>query len=108
MNRADLRQELEASGVFFDRDEPGGGIIGAAGLMLGLSAVRGIDAVCLMGETSGYLVDPMSAANVLAILSKLIGIPVDLTRLNDRASEMERAIEGLAEGSRAQNDEELS
>ncbi len=108
VNRADLRQELEASGVFFNRDEPGGGIIGAAGLMLGLSALRGIDAVCLMGETSGYLVDPMSAANVLAILSKLIGVPVDLTRLNDRASEMERAIEGLVEGNRMQNDEELS
>ncbi len=108
VNRIDLRSELEAAGVLFDRDEPGGGIIGAAGLMLGLSALRHIDAVCLMGETSGYLVDPMSAANVLAILSKLIEVPVDLTRLNDRASEMERAIDGLVEGNRMQKDEELS
>ena len=108
VNRTDLRLELEAAGVTFDRDEPGGGIIGTAGLMLGLSAIRGIDAACLMGETSGYLVDPMSAANVLAILSKLIEIPVDLTRLNDRASEMEKAIEGLVEGNRLQKDEELS
>ena len=108
VNRIDLRPELEAAGVTFDRDEPGGGIIGAAGLMLGLSALRGIDAACLMGETSGYLVDPMSAANVLATLSKLIDVPVDLTRLNDRASEMEKAIEGLVEGNRMQKDEELS
>ena len=64
VNRAELRPELEEAGVTFNRDEPGGGIIGAAGLMLGLSAQRGIDAVCLMGETSGNLVDPMSAANV--------------------------------------------
>jgi uncharacterized protein (TIGR00162 family) len=108
VNCTDLRPELEAAGVIFDRDEPGGGIIGAAGLMLGLSAIRGIDAACLMGETSGYLVDPMSAASVLAILSRLIEVPVDPTGLNDRASEMEKAIEGLVEGNRMQKDEELS
>jgi len=108
VNRAELRPEIEGAGVTFNRDEPGGGIIGAAGLMLGLSAERGIDAVCLMGETSGYLVDPMSAANVLDILSKLIGVPVDPTKLNDRASEMERVIEGLVEGDKMQKDEELS
>ncbi|MCK9590475.1 MAG: proteasome assembly chaperone family protein [Methanoregula sp.] len=108
VNRAELRGELEAAGVVFNREEPGGGIIGAAGLILGLSAKRGIDAVCLMGETSGYLVDPMSAANVLTILSKLIDVPVDPTKLNDRASEMEKVIEGLVEVNRVQKDEELS
>ncbi|MEI8330889.1 MAG: PAC2 family protein, partial [Methanomicrobiales archaeon] len=106
VNRAELRPELEEAGVTFNRDEPGGGIIGAAGLMLGLSAQRGIDAACLMGETSGYLVDPMSAANVLGVLSKLIDVPVDPTKLNDRASDMEKAIEGLVEGEK--KDEELS
>jgi uncharacterized protein (TIGR00162 family) len=108
VNRAELRQELEEAGAMFNRDEPGGGIVGAAGLMLGLSAQRGIDAVCLMGETSGYLVDPMSAANVLGVLSRLIDVPVDPTKLNDRALEMERVIEGLVEGERTQKDEELS
>jgi uncharacterized protein (TIGR00162 family) len=105
VNRAGLRPEIEGSGVTFNRDEPGGGIIGAAGLILGLSAGRGIDAVCLMGETSGYLVDPMSAANVLAVLSKLIDVPVDPTKLNDRASEMEKVIEGLVEGEKMKDDE---
>jgi len=107
VNRAELRPELEEAGVTFQRDEPGGGIIGAAGLMVGLSAQKGIDAVCLMGETSGYLVDPMAAAGVLAILSKLIDIPVDPTQLNDRASEMEKVIEGLVESDKLK-DEELS
>lgn len=107
VNRAELREELEAAGVTFQRAEPGGGIVGAAGLMLALSAPRGIDAVCLMGETSGYIVDPMAASSVLAILSKLIDVPVDLTKLNDRAAEMEKAIENLVEGEQAK-DEELS
>ncbi|MDD4137376.1 MAG: proteasome assembly chaperone family protein [Methanoregula sp.] len=107
VNRPELRDEVEAAGVTFNRDEPGGGIIGAAGLILGLSAERGIDAVCLMGETSGYLVDPMAAANVLAMLSKLIDVPVDPTKLNDRAAEMEKAIESMVEGEKGK-DEELS
>jgi uncharacterized protein (TIGR00162 family) len=107
INREELRGEIEAAGVTFQRDEPGGAIIGAAGLMLALSAQKGIDAVCLMGETSGYIVDPMAAASVLGILSKLIDVPVDPTRLNDRASEMEKVIEGLMENERIK-DEELS
>jgi uncharacterized protein len=105
VNRAELRPEAEAAGVTFDREEPGGGIIGAAGLILGLSARRGIDAICLMGETSGYLVDPMSAANVLAVLSKLTGVPVDPTKLNDRAAEMGKAIESMVEGEKTRDDE---
>jgi uncharacterized protein (TIGR00162 family) len=108
VNRPELRPEIKAAGVVFERDEPGGGIVGAAGLMLGLSALRGMDAVCLMGETSGYLVDPMSAASVLSVLSSLLKVPVDPTQLNDRAAEMERVIEGLVEGEKMQRDEELS
>jgi uncharacterized protein (TIGR00162 family) len=104
-----LRPELEAAGVIFQRDEPGGGgIVGTAGLLLGLGALRNIDAVCLMGETSGYIVDPRSAASVLALLSRLLEIPVDPTQLNDRAAEMERMIEGLIEGEKLQSDDELS
>ena len=108
VNREGLRAELEEAGVSFEREEPGGGIIGAAGLLLGLGRMRDIDAVCLMGETSGYIVDPMSAANVLAIVSKLVQVPVDPTQLNDRAAEMEKAVEGLIEGEKMQRDEELS
>jgi proteasome assembly chaperone (PAC2) family protein len=75
--------------------------------MLGLSSRRGIDAVCLMGETSGYIVDPMAAASVLSVLSKLSGIPVDLTKLNDRAAEMEKVIESMVEDGKPK-DEELT
>ena len=105
VNRAGLREEIEAAGVTFNRDEPGGGIIGAAGLMLGLSAQRGIDAVCLMGETSGYIVDPMAAASVLSVLSKLAGVAVDQTKLNDRAAEMEKVIESMVEDGKSKDDE---
>ena len=105
INRPGLREEIEAAGVTFNRDEPGGGIVGAAGLILGLSAPRGIDAVCLMGETSGYIVDPMAAASVLSVLSKLSGVAVDPTKLNDRAAEMEKVIESMVEGEKPKEDE---
>ncbi len=107
VNRPELREELEAAGASFQRDEPGGGIVGAAGLMLALAAQRNIDAACLMGETSGYIVDPMAAANVLSVLSKLIDVPVDPTGLNDRAAEMEKVIESMVEEGKMK-DEELS
>ena len=73
-----------------------------------MGALRNIDAVCLMGETSGYLVDPRSATSVLTLLSRLLNIPVDPTQLNDRAAEMERMIEGLIEGEKLQSQDELS
>jgi uncharacterized protein (TIGR00162 family) len=109
VSHAGLRPGIEAAGVIFQRDEPGGGgIVGTAGLLLGLGALRNIDAVCLMGETSGYIVDPRSAASVLSLLSRLLDIPVDPTQLNDRAAEMERMIEGLIEGEKLQSNDELS
>jgi hypothetical protein len=107
-NRDGLKHEVVEAGVIFDRDEPGGGIVGAAGLILGMGGMRGIDAVCLMGETSGYVVDPMSAASVLLVLSKLIAVPVNPTQLNDRAAEMEKVVQGLLESEKNQHDEELS
>ena len=66
-------KELKGYGVEFKPNEPGGGIVGASGLLLGLGELRGIDAACLMGVTSGYLVDPKSAQAVLKVLCKILG-----------------------------------
>ena len=107
VNREELRPGVEAAGAEFNRDEPQGGIIGASGLLLGLSLRRGMDAVCLMGETSGYLVDPRAASSLLAVLSVLIGIEVDKSQLETRAAEMEQVIAKLTERERAGDDEAL-
>lgn len=107
INQGSLLAEVEAAGAIVKREEPGGGIVGAAGLLLGLSAMHGIEGVCLMGETSGYLVDPKSAAGLLKVLSTLIGMEIDPTRLEERGVEMEYAIQRLIEGERVLEDEEL-
>ncbi len=107
VNKPELSELVTDAGGVFGDGEPGGGIIGAAGLMLGLSAPLGIEGICLMGETSGYLVDPKSAALVLEVLTKLIGISIDPSNLNERAGEMEVAVQRLLEQEK-KSDEELS
>lgn len=96
-NNIKLVRELKEYGVEFRANEPGGGIVGASGLLLGLSELRGIDAACLMGVTSGYLVDPKSAQAVLKVLCKILEIDVDMQPLEERAAEMEKIVAKLRE-----------
>ncbi|MGM0449122.1 MAG: proteasome assembly chaperone family protein [Methanobacteriota archaeon] len=94
---ADLTDDLEDAGVEFRADEPAGGIVGVSGLVLGLGGRRGLDAACLMGETSGYLVDPKSARAVLEVLETVLGLEVDYESLEDRAEEMEEVVGKIRE-----------
>ena len=59
--------------------------------------VRKIDAACLMGITSGYIVDPKSAQAVLGVLSQALGIEVDMQALEEHAAEMEKIVAKLQE-----------
>ncbi|MFB6267770.1 MAG: proteasome assembly chaperone family protein [Halodesulfurarchaeum sp.] len=93
----DLKDRLEEAGVEFRAEEPAGGIVGTSGLLLGLGARRGLEAACLMGETSGYLVDPKSARAVLEVLQDLLDFEVDFEALDERADEMEDVISRLQE-----------
>jgi uncharacterized protein (TIGR00162 family) len=104
------REELETIGVEFREDEPAGGIVGVSGLLLGLGERRGVPAACLMGETSGYLVDPKSAQAVLEVLQSALGFEVDFGSLEERADEMEevvRKIQEMEQGTPTPTDEDL-
>ncbi|QKY15368.1 proteasome assembly chaperone family protein [Halorubrum sp. CBA1229] len=94
---ADLIDGLTEAGVEFRPDEPAGGIVGVSGLVLGLGGRRGFDAACLMGETSGYLVDPKSARAVLEVLEAVLDFSVDYESLEDRAEEMEEVVGKIRE-----------
>ncbi len=96
-NSPKLVEELKGYGVKFEPGEPGGGIIGASGLLLGVSELEGIEAACLMGVTSGYMVDPKSAKVVLDVLSKMLNLKVSAEALEERAKEMERIIAQIKE-----------
>jgi uncharacterized protein (TIGR00162 family) len=90
-----------------DEDSPGGGIIGASGLFLGLAAQRGWTGACLMGETNGYLIDPKAARAVLVALGKALGRTFDLSHLDETAGELDRVTAQLqaAMGAAAQGRE---
>ena len=89
---AELREHVEVR-----EDEPAGGIVGVSGLLLGLGERRGLPAACLMGETSGYLVDPKSARAVLGVLETVLGFEVDVSSLEERAEEMEEVVRKIQE-----------
>ena len=90
-------EALKDAGVVFSRNDPGGGLIGASGLFLGLGRLVGIDGACLMGETSGYFVDPRSAEAVLKVLSKVLHVEIDFTALEAKAKEIDRIAKKIHE-----------
>jgi len=93
----ELVDELENCGVEFREDEPAGGVFGISGLLLGLGERRGLAVGCLMGETSGYLVDPRSARAVLEVLQDLLDFDIDYASLEERAEEMEEVVKKIQE-----------
>jgi hypothetical protein len=94
---AKMVDELREIGVTFTRGEPGSGIVGASGLLLAFGQLVGIPSACLMGETSGYFVDPASARALLKKMSVILGMPIDLTRLDEKASQIDKITSKLKE-----------
>ena len=61
-----------------------GGITGMNGIIIGLAALYEMDGVCLLGETSGYLIDAGAARAILEALSRLLAETFGLR--NDQVS----------------------
>lgn len=71
-----------------------GTIVGTTGLLLGIGKLYNIDGLCLMGETFGLpiVTDPKAAEKVLETLLKIIGIKLELGKLDEIIKEMEDKI----------------
>lgn len=85
-----LIEDLKEEGV--EINESGGPIVGASGLLLGLGKMRGIEGACLLGETSGFMADALSAKVVLEKLIKLLNLDLDLRILEKKALKIEEVI----------------
>jgi uncharacterized protein (TIGR00162 family) len=94
---ASLVEELEDFGVEFREGEPEGGIVGVSGLLLGLGERRAMQGACMMGETSGYLVDPKSARAVLEVLAEYAGFDPDYEELEEQVDELEDVVSKIQE-----------
>jgi len=91
-NHVLLEQALAAGGILSKADSP---IVGTAGLILGLSKFKKIDALCLLGETRGYLPDPMSSKSVLEVLKETFHFNLDLKGLDEEIVKSETMVAKL-------------
>jgi hypothetical protein len=79
---------------------------------------RNIEALCLLGETRGYLPDPEAAKSILEILRSMFGFDVNLDGLNDEIVKAEKMVTRLqkieekrelqAEETRKEEDKKIS
>jgi proteasome assembly chaperone (PAC2) family protein len=91
-DQALLDRALQAGAVVSSSGSP---IVGTAGLILGLARFKQIEALCLLGETRGYLPDPMAARSVLEVLKSTFSFDVDLTGLNEEIAKAETMVTRL-------------
>jgi len=89
-----LRKALQAKALVSSSGNP---IVGTAGLLLGLARFRNIDALCLLGETRGYLPDPLAAKSVVEVLQKMLGIRVDMSDLDEEIEESKQIVARMKE-----------
>ncbi|MEM2735627.1 MAG: PAC2 family protein, partial [Candidatus Bathyarchaeia archaeon] len=95
-------ERLKGLGV--EVDVSGVPIVGMAGLIPALARSKGLDALCLLGETVGYMPDPKAAKAVLSVVMGLLGLELNLSNLDpdiERMAELkaklreaERRVEG--------------
>ncbi|MGA1822920.1 MAG: proteasome assembly chaperone family protein [Thermoplasmatota archaeon] len=93
----DMVKDFEKLGVVFRQGEPSSGIIGASGLLLGIGKLEGIKGICLMGETSGYFVDPRSARAVLKILGAYLEESINYSSLEEKAAQIDEITSKIKE-----------
>jgi len=77
-----------------------GTITGMNGLLLGLAKIMQMEGTCLLGETSGYIVDARAAQVVLETFTQIVPIPLDLSKLEERARETESIVKHITEAQR--------
>jgi uncharacterized protein (TIGR00162 family) len=84
-------------GINFDIGGQIGTIVGASGLLIGLSKLYGMKGMVLLGETTGFpiITDPTAAEAVLQILEKILKTKIDLAKLNEKVKAMHEFIKRL-------------
>lgn len=92
INQELLNKALRADAVLSSSGSP---IVGTAGLILGLARFKRMNALCLLGETRGYLPDPKAAKSVLKVLKKMIDLNVDLTGLDEQIAKADEMVTRL-------------
>jgi hypothetical protein len=85
----ELTSKMSEQGVRLMKE---GAISGMNGIITGMAKFYGMEGACLLGETSGYLVDPVASEAVLDSFSRSLEIVIDLASLRDKAKEAKQVI----------------
>jgi len=75
-----------------------GHIFGVAGLLVGLGKLRGMKGFCLLAETPGLYPDATAAREVLKVVSKMLCLKVDLSKLDTAAEATRNILESFGIG----------
>jgi len=94
---AEMIKEYKKYGINFDISDQIGTIVGASGLLVGLSKIYDMEGLVLLGETTGFpiITDPTAAESVLNILEKILKIKIDLAKLDEKVKAMHEFIKRL-------------
>ena len=74
-----------------------GSVTGMNGLIIGVGKRKGITGVCLLGETSGYIVDAKASKAVLETLAKMLELKLDLAGISKKAHDTEQLVRTIEE-----------
>jgi hypothetical protein len=92
MTDPSMVKEYNDLGITFMKD---GNIVGAAGLLLGIGKLKGIKGACFLGECPGYLVAPKGAKAVLEVVTRILDIPMDFEKLDQRVKKTEKFLQNI-------------
>jgi uncharacterized protein (TIGR00162 family) len=92
-----IMDKYKKYGINFNASDKVGYIVGATGLLLGLGAERNMNGICILGQTTGFpiVTDPRAAENVLTTLTKMLGLRIDMSKLEKKVKEMEDFIKKI-------------
>ncbi|MCY3853933.1 MAG: proteasome assembly chaperone family protein [Thaumarchaeota archaeon] len=72
-----------------------GSITGMNGVIIGIAKKNQITGMCLLGETSGYVVDALASKALLEALCNLLNIDLDMSEIQKRAADTEKIIKTI-------------
>ena len=91
-NKPYMVEKLKELGVYITTS---GTVTGACGIVLGLGDQRNLEALGLLGATRGEYPDMEAAKSVIKVLSKILSLEIDFTRLDKEIADMKKKLESL-------------
>ncbi|MGQ9478497.1 MAG: PAC2 family protein [Thermoproteota archaeon] len=101
-----LLERLENAGC--KRAETGTPVVGLSGIILGISSIMGLDAACILGETTGIRPDVEGARETLKALINFLNLDLDMedfsreeVKINEMLSRYEKKVRQMMQDERA-------